>query len=266
MTRTTKGRKAWAPTCTKCGVSHHGLVTCEQAKAAGDEAIWVDEAPPSAEAAAREAMKAATRAAGAAAVRFAFTPPTDTAAKLQQQRADKAMAVHREAVRRVVPTYPPQSRAFAYWSGPTGAMGAFLRVLAFGDRPDLGREGDITLCRLRIELRRNPDRLSYVGSAVRPRWWNLYRIRVSSDFWEIERRLQYRAVARYMVSRLVGPTPTKWDFWREEGRLEGVAWSSDDATIALGALKAVRAIRGVAAEHGFPDRHGREWRGFFDVP
>lgn len=254
MTRTTKGRKAWAPTCPRCGISHHGLVTCEQAKAAGDEAIWVD-----------EAMKAATRAAGAAAVRFAFTPPTDTAAKLQQQRADKAMAVHREAVRRVVPTYPP-SRFVSYWSGPTHIMGSYRRVLAFGTRPDLASMGEIIPARLRIELDTAPDLINYVGSSLRPRIWERWRLRIQSDFWRIEQRIQYRAVARWMIAKLVGPTPTKWDFWREEGRLEGVAWSSDDATIALGALKAVRAIRGVAAEHGFPDRHGREWRGFFDVP
>lgn len=161
----------------------------------------------------------------------------------------------------VVRSDPPQSypRAVALWRGPIGP-GAFQWTLVFGWRPDLAKPFDIVPVRFAVEVSRRIDLMAQADFRPGRRRW---RIRFRSDFDLIERRIQYRAVARWLVHKLVGPNPTMYDYWFHEGRLEGIAWQTTDAREAQVALKGVEAIRGVMAEKRFTDRHARCRAGFF---
>lgn len=159
-------------------------------------------------------------------------------------------------------------RAVAFMSGPIGPN-ARQWTLAFGWRPDLAKQFEIVPARFALEVtRRRPFRDRFVtrdGVTVeRGSLAGGWRIRVRSDFDLIEQRIQYRAIGRHLVNRLVKGNVTRWTLAAEEERLERLAWRTGSAVQAQVALRGVEAIRGVMAERGLPDRWGRlDRRGFF---
>lgn len=109
-------------------------------------------------------------------------------------------------------------RALAFWTGPIGPA-AWQWTLAIGWRPDLSRPFDVVPARFAVEVTHRMDMMARADRRpTRPRW----RIRFRSDFDLIERRIQYRAVARHLVNQLVNGNVTRWTLASHEERLERV--------------------------------------------